>query len=62
LTRGRDQIFAEAVACYWSGATWPDAAFERTHIQPEQEARFEGDAWEDTIRKYLENKSRVTVS
>ena len=28
---------------------------------PEQEAQFEADAWEDTIRGYLAERSQVTV-
>lgn len=32
---------------------WPDRAFEHEHVQPEQEARFEADAWEESIDKRL---------
>jgi hypothetical protein len=62
LTAMRDQLFAEAV--HWFGADehwWPDEDFEREHIQPEQDARFEVDAWEDPIRDYLEDKKKVLV-
>ncbi len=31
------------------------------HIQPQQEARYEGYAWEPLVKKYLANKSRVTL-
>ena len=42
LIRDRDQLFAEAVAAFHSGeAWWPDKDFEREHIMPEQEARYE---------------------
>lgn len=40
---------------------WPDAEFERQHIAPVQEDRFEADAWEEEILKHVEGKSRVTV-
>jgi predicted P-loop ATPase len=40
---------------------WPDRAFEHEHVQPEQEARFEADAWEESIEKYLRTASKVTI-
>jgi predicted P-loop ATPase len=62
LTRDRDQLFAEAVkACHDGEQWWPDKAFEREHVQPEQEARFEADAWEESIDKYLTTVNKVTV-
>jgi predicted P-loop ATPase len=62
LTRDRDQLFAEAVALYRKGARWwPDGAFEREHIKPEQEARFEGDPWRETIANWIDDKATVTV-
>jgi predicted P-loop ATPase len=62
LARDRDQLFAEALKAYHDGEQWwPDRAFEREHIQPEQEARFEADAWEEKIGPYLVAKGKVTV-
>jgi predicted P-loop ATPase len=57
LAEFRDQLFAEAVHRYRAGEHWwPDDAFERQHIEPEQEARFEPDAWETAIEDYLSEK------
>ncbi len=62
LARDRDQLFAEAVHVYRAGATWwPDRDFEREHIKPQQEARFEADVWEQSIRAYLENHTEVLI-
>ena len=63
LRRDRDQLFAEAVARYHAGERWwPDATFERDHIKPQQDDRFEGDVWEDTIAAHLTTCDRVRVS
>jgi predicted P-loop ATPase len=63
LAEDRDQLFAEAVKLYRDGVPWwPDRAFEREIIMPEQAARYEGDPWEDNIKAYLETVSKVTVS
>jgi predicted P-loop ATPase len=62
LEHDRDQLFAEAVHHYRRGAPWwPDKAFEREHIQPEQEARYEGDVWEQSVGDYLSTVSVATV-
>jgi predicted P-loop ATPase len=58
----RDQLFAEAVHFYRQGFRWwPDAAFERELIAPEQEARYEADAWEQEVRNFIAGKPRTTV-
>jgi predicted P-loop ATPase len=63
LRRDRDPLFAEAVAAYRNGDHWwPDEAFERDHIKPQQDDRFEGDPWDDTIEAYLATCERVRVT
>jgi predicted P-loop ATPase len=54
LRRDRDQLFAEAVQLFRDGVPWwPDKEFEQRYIQPEQDARFEADPWEDPVGDYL---------
>jgi predicted P-loop ATPase len=66
LVRDRDQLFAEAVYHYRQGFHWwPDRDFERQHIAPMQDARFEADAWEQPIAEWLNDapspRQRTTV-
>jgi predicted P-loop ATPase len=63
LKRDRDQLFAEAVIRYRAGEQWwPDAVFERMHIKPQQDARFEEDAWEQAVKDHVAPKDRVQIT
>jgi hypothetical protein len=62
LRRDRDQLFAEAVERFDSGEPWwPDAAFERQVIVPQQDLRFEADIWEEKIAAFLEHRGETTI-
>jgi predicted P-loop ATPase len=60
LKKDRDQLFAEAVQAYNRGDHWwPDKKFEQDHMKPVQDARYEGDVWEESIQAYLQGYSYV---
>jgi predicted P-loop ATPase len=62
LLRDRAQLFAEALHLYRVGTQWwPDSTFEAEHIRPQQEARFEADAWEEAVAAWVVEKSKITV-
>jgi len=63
ITANRNQLFAEAVTAYNAGAQqWPDRKFEREHIRPHQEARFDSDAWEEPITDWLNRTTLPDVT
>jgi predicted P-loop ATPase len=64
LERDRDQLFAEATHRVFilGEEWWPSKDFERLHIQPEQEARNEGDPWDELVGKYLVGLQETTIA
>lgn len=61
LMADREQLFAEAVALYRNGTPWwPGREFERDHIKPEQDARYEDDAWHDPISDWINQNPSMT--
>ena len=63
LVHDRDQLFAEAVERYRAREPWwPERDFERKHIKPQQDARYEADPWEQLIVSYIAGRSRVGVT
>jgi predicted P-loop ATPase len=62
LTADRDQLMAEAVERYRNREHWwPDYEFEQQYAQPEQAARYEGDAWEEPVAHFLTGVARTTI-
>lgn len=41
---------------------WPEADFERIHIKPQQNERYEADPWEEAVRDYIILRTKVTVT
>lgn len=63
LAKDRDQIWAEALALYRSGATWfVSTQAEKELVAGEQAERVFVDPWEPTIRECFEERDDVTMS
>ena len=54
----RDQLFAEAMVRFGADEKWYDIP----GAAEEQEKRYQFDSWQDHVGKYLENRSRVTMT
>lgn len=58
----RPQLLAEAVVDYRRGiACWPQIDFEAAHFHPEQQRRYDGDAWIEPIGNFLNGRTVVTL-
>lgn len=63
IVEQREQLFAEAVCLYREGTSWwPDAVIEQSYIVPEQDARYEGDAWEQAVADYCQGLSTTRTA
>lgn len=56
----REQLFAEAVARYKAGE--PHWHMPEDHARAEQEARFQGDPWLETVAEVLKGESKITTN
>jgi predicted P-loop ATPase len=62
LRQDRDQLFAEAVALFNNDTPWwPDAVFEREHIKPQQDDRYDADIWEEKVRDWTGLNTSFTI-
>jgi predicted P-loop ATPase len=62
LARDRDQLWAEAVARYRAGERWWLDTAELTLLaELEQADRYEGDAWEGPIARWLEGRESASI-
>jgi predicted P-loop ATPase len=62
LRRDRDQLWAEAVARWRQGEKWWLDTPELTcAAEQEQADRYEGDAWDEPIARYVEERDSVSV-
>jgi predicted P-loop ATPase/5S rRNA maturation endonuclease (ribonuclease M5) len=63
LRRDRDQLLAQAVFEYRVGLDWwPDHTFEDQHIKPQQDARYDQDAWFGKVLANLKGLSQTTIA
>ena len=61
VARDRDQLWAEARVRFEAGEPWwPTRELDALGVDA-QEDRFEGDPWEEPIRRWLENPMRIEV-
>ena len=62
LRRDRDQLWAEAVARYRAGERWwLDTAELVLAAEQEQADRYEGDAWDELMAKWIEGRESVSI-
>ncbi len=62
LHQDRDQLWAEAVVGHQRGESFLLSEEARTEAVEEQEERYQMDAWEEEVRKYLKDHDAVTTA
>lgn len=62
LIKYRDQLWAEAVDAYNQEEIWWLTAEEEVIAKLEQRDRYEEDAWQEIIERFLEYKRSVTIN
>ena len=61
IERDRDQLWAEAYRYYMDGAEWwPSDEYQKV-FENEQEQRYDVDAWEDIVAKFVGHRNEVDV-
>ena len=62
LVRDRDQLWAEAVARFRAGAIWwLDTPELLAEAAAEQEKRYQADAWDDLIERWITHETRTVT-
>jgi predicted P-loop ATPase len=62
LARARDQLFAEATQRYKAGTPWwLDSGELNQAAAEEQIARYDGDPWDDNIRRWAEGRADISI-
>lgn len=62
IEQTRDQLWAEAYQAFLAGERWWFNKDEYHIAQAEQELRYDADAWEDLVAKYLNGRYQVTMN
>jgi predicted P-loop ATPase len=63
LQRERDQLWAEAKARFRSGASWWLETADLVRLAgDQQEARYEGDPWEEILARWLDGRESTSVA
>lgn len=63
LEAARDQLWAEAVFLYYEGKPWwLDSQELNERAAEEPAARYEGDPWDDLIRRWVDGRESVSIT